>query len=109
MSLSTPKSCGKKGASKPKFREDKSLSSREAPSKTSSDQAFYTTAATMYGEDPVAAAAAVGWSEGVVTDVATSKKHPAEFTVLTKTIARSVSGGGSSFRDYPSIQAMGAG
>lgn len=109
MSTTTPKSCGKKGASKPKFREDKSLSSRETPSKIPSDQAFYTTAATMYGEDPIAAAAAVGWSEGVVTDAATSKKHPAEFTVLTKTVARSVSGGGSSFRDYPSIQAMGAG
>lgn len=109
MSLSTPKSCGKKGASKPKFREDKSLSSRETPSKTLSDQAFCTTAATVYGESPVAAAAAVGWSVGVATDVATSKKHPAEFTVLTKTVARSVSGGGSSFRDYPSIQAMGAG
>lgn len=109
MTLSTPKSCGKRGASKPEFREDKSLSSRETPSKTPSDQAFCTTAATVYGEDPVAAAAAVGWSEGVVTDTATSKKHPAEFTVLTKTVARSVSGGGSGFRDYPSIQAMGAG
>lgn len=109
MSLSTPKSCGKKGASKPEFREDKSLSSRETPFETPSDQAFLSTAATMYGEAPVAAAAAVGWSEGVVTDAATSKKHPAEFTVLTKTVARSVSGGGSSFRDYPSIQAMGAG
>ncbi|WP_299061542.1 hypothetical protein [uncultured Actinomyces sp.] len=63
----------------------------------------------MYGESPIAAAAAVGWSEGIVTDAATSKKHPAEFTVLTKTVARSVSGGGSDFRDYPSIQAMGAG
>ena len=109
MSLSTPKSCGKKDASKPKFREDKSLSSRETPSKTLSDQSFLSTAATVYGESPVAAAAAVGWSEGVVTDTATSKKHPAEFTVLTKTVARSVSGGGSGFRDYPSIQAMGAG
>lgn len=109
MSLSTPKSCGKRGASKHQFREDKTLSSREAPSKTPSDQAFYTTAATVYWEGPVAAAAAVGWSVGVVTDAATSKKHPAEFTVLTKTVARSVSGGGSSFRDYPSIQAMGAG
>lgn len=109
MSISTPKSCGKKGASKPKFREDKSLSSRETPFETPSDQAFCTTAATVYGEDPIAAAAAVGWSEGEVTDAATSKKHPAEFTVLTKTVARTVSGGGSSFRDYPSIQAMGAG
>lgn len=109
MSLSTPKSCGKRGASKPQFREDKSLSSRETPFEIPSDQAFLSTAATVYGESPIAAAAAVGWSEGIVTDAATSKKHPAEFTVLTKTVARSVSGGGSDFRDYPSIQAMGAG
>lgn len=90
--------------------EDKSLSSNEVVSQTPSDLGLLPTAATLYGENPVAAAAAVGWAVGVATDVATSKKHPAEFTVLTKTVARTVSGGGGSgFRDYPSIQAIGAG
>lgn len=91
------------------FREEKSLSSQNAPSKTPSDKGFLSTAANMYGEDPIAAAAAVGWSTSVVTDDATSRKYPAKFTVLTKTVARSVSGDGSSFRNYPSIQAMAAG
>ncbi|MST63965.1 DNA-directed DNA polymerase [Schaalia hyovaginalis] len=70
-------------------------------------------AAAPYGVDPVAAAAAsavaAGWATTEALDTATSKKHPAEFTVLTRSIVRSVSGAGSAFRDYPSIQAMGAG
>lgn len=93
-------------------RDDKALSSRGATSGTLGNEANRGVAAAAYGESPVAAAAAsavaAGWSVAEARDAATSRKHPAEFTVLTRTVARSVSGAGSSFRDYPSIQAMGA-
>ena len=91
MSSTTVKTREDRGAP----REDKGLSSRNPSPETLVYQANRSTAATVYGESPVAAAAAVGWSMGVATDVATSKKYPAEFTVLTKTVARTVSSGGS--------------
>lgn len=93
-------------------RDDKGFSSRRALPVFLEDETISRLAAPAYGETPVAAAAAsavaAGWAVGEARDTATSRKHPAEFTVLTRTVARSVSGAGSSFRDYPSIQAMGA-
>ncbi len=67
-------------------------------------------AAGAYGESPVAAAAADGWTIEYVTDSATSQKYPARFAVLTKTVDR-VGGTGStaSFGAYPSVAAMGTG
>lgn len=69
------------------------------------------TLALSAGGDAAAAAGAVaaGWAATAARDTATSRKHPAEFTVLTRTVARSVSGARSTFRDYLSIEAMGAG
>ncbi|MGP2496102.1 hypothetical protein ACTUM0_08480 [Schaalia turicensis] len=93
-------------------RDDKGFSSRGATSGTLGNEANRGLAAPSYGATPIAAAAAsalaAGWAVAEARDTATSRKHPAEFTVLTRTVARSVSGAGSSFRDYPSIQAMGA-
>ena len=65
-------------------------------------------AATAYGEDPVAAAAADGWAVDYVEDSATSKKHPARFAVLTKTIDRAARTAAGSFGSYPSVAAMGS-
>ncbi|MDC4232181.1 hypothetical protein M3T53_00415 [Actinomyces sp. B33] len=102
-----------RGAEEEHSRDDKALSSRSTPSIRLEDQANLGLAAAPYGVAPVAAAAAsavaASWSATEARDTATSKKHPAEFTVLTRTVARSVSGAGSTFRDYPSIEAMGAG
>lgn len=105
MSSTTVKTREDRGAP----REDKGLSSRNPSPETLVYQANRSTAAAPYGETPIAAAAAVGWAVGGASDVATSRKHPAEFTVLTKTVPRTVSGARSSFRDYPSIKAMGSG
>lgn len=94
-------------------RDDKAFSSRVTPSIRLEDEANRGLAARPYGGTPIAAAAAsavaAGWAASEAQDTATSKKHPAEFTVLTRSVARSVSGAGSTFRDYPSIRAMGAG
>lgn len=67
------------------------------------------TAAVTYGERPIAAAAAVGWKVEIVTDSATSRKHPAEFAVLTKTVERSSRNTAGNFRSYPSVAAMATG
>ncbi len=67
-------------------------------------------AATAYGEDPVAAAAADGWAVSYVSDSATSQKHPARFAVLTKTVDRADrSAAPADFGAYPSVAAMGSG
>lgn len=93
-------------------RDDKRFSSRGTTSGTFGNEPNRGLAAPAYGETPIvaatASAVAAGWSVAEARDTATSRKHPAEFTVLTRTVARSVSGAESSFRDYPSIQAMGA-
>lgn len=64
-------------------------------------------AAAAYGDGPVAAAAASGWTVTYINDSTTSKRYPARFAVLTKTVERirpnSVAG---TFGDYPSVQAM---
>lgn len=70
-------------------------------------------AAPPYGEQPPAAAAAddddlvgaAGWSRSVVTDSATSRRHPAEFEVLTRSIERGPRGA-AGFGQYPSVAAM---
>lgn len=60
--------------------------------------------------DPLACAAEAGWSISVVCDRATSQKFPAQFAVLTRTVARGdrcgLAGG---FGAYPSVRAMGSG
>lgn len=64
-------------------------------------------AADLQGGSPLAAAAADGWSVRYVEDSATSRKHPAQFAVLTKIVDRvhrdTASGG---FGSYPSVRAM---
>ncbi|WKD56900.1 hypothetical protein CAPI_01630 [Corynebacterium capitovis DSM 44611] len=67
------------------------------------------TAAVAYGDPPIEAAAAVGWEVEIVTDSATSKKYPARFAVLTKTVARSSRSTAGDFRSYPSVSAMSTG
>ena len=70
-------------------------------------------AAPPYGELPPAAAAAnagdlvgaAGWTRSVVTDSATSRKYPAEFEVLTRSVARGPRGA-AGFGRYPSVAAM---
>ncbi|MGG7654802.1 DNA-directed DNA polymerase [Kocuria rosea] len=70
-------------------------------------------AAPPYGEQPHDAAAAdarapvdaAGWSRTVVADSATSRKHPAEFEVLTHSIARGARGA-AGFGQYSSVAAM---
>src|SRR5690625_1560850 len=69
--------------------EDKGLSSSEIAQNPRSE----VLAAAPYGDAPVAAAAANGWRATVVEDTATSKKHPARFAVLTRTIDRARRGG----------------
>ncbi|WP_374064891.1 hypothetical protein ABMV07_03975 [Corynebacterium belfantii] len=76
---------------------------------TSKTAAQTATAAATYGERPIDAAAAVGWKVEIVTDSATSRKHPAEFAVLTKTVDRSSRSTAGSFRSYPSVSAMSTG
>ncbi|MFV8381061.1 DNA-directed DNA polymerase [Corynebacterium hindlerae] len=67
------------------------------------------TAAVVYGERPIDTAAAVGWRVEVVTDPATSRKYPAQFAVLTKTVERSSRSTAGNFRSYPSVSAMASG
>lgn len=70
-------------------------------------------AAPPYGGHPHDAAAAdardlvdaAGWSRTVVTDSATSRKHPAEFEILTRSVARGARGA-AGFGQYPSVAAM---
>lgn len=90
-------------------REDKGFSSRRALPVFLEDETISRLAARAYGACPVAAAAAAGWHHTVVQDVATSKKHPAEFDILTRTTDRVAVGVTGSFGDYPSIQAMAEG
>ena len=85
--------------------EDKGLSSSEIAQNPRSE----VLAATPYGESPVAAAAANGWRATVVEDTATSKKHPASFAVLTRTIDRARRSGTGGFGTYQSVAAMGSG
>lgn len=76
---------------------------------TSKTAAQTATAAATYGERPIDAAAVVGWKVEIVTDSATSRKHPAEFAVLTRTVDRSSRSTAGSFRSYPSVAAMATG
>ncbi|XBH22253.1 DNA-directed DNA polymerase [Jonesiaceae bacterium BS-20] len=70
-------------------------------------------AAPSYGEQPPSAAAAnasetvddAGWSRSIVTDTATSRKHPAVFEVLTRSIQRDPRSA-AGFGRYPSVVAM---
>lgn len=67
-------------------------------------------AAVYYGESPSAAAAATGWCVEFVKDSTTSLKHPAEFMVLTKTVARCDKPGNvGDFGCYTSVQGMRSG
>lgn len=66
-------------------------------------------AATRYGEGPIAAAAANGWHVDLSTDTATSRKHPAQFAVLTKTIERTATRAAGGFGSYPSVERMRSG
>lgn len=66
-------------------------------------------AAPPYGEGPVAAAAANGWQVSQVADTATSRKHPASFAVLTKTVERTASRATGGFGSYPSVRGMRSG
>src|SRR5699024_4138995 len=85
-------------------RDDKALSSREIAQNPRSE----VLAATPYGEAPVAAAAN-GWRATGVEDTATSKKHPARFAVLTRTIDRARRSGTGGCGTYQSVAAMGSG
>ncbi|RAV34783.1 DNA-directed DNA polymerase [Corynebacterium heidelbergense] len=66
-------------------------------------------AALPYGEGPIAAAAASGWRVGRVVDTATSRKHPASFVVLTKTVYRTATRAAGGFGSYPSVRGMRSG
>ncbi len=86
----------RKDAVRVSVRDDKAFSSRRTTSGTLGNEPNRGLAAAAYGVGPVAAAAAsavvAGWVVGEARDTATSRKHPAEFTVLTRTVARSVFG-----------------
>lgn len=66
-------------------------------------------AAPPYGEGPIAAAAANGWQVSQVADTATSRKHPASFVVLTKTVERTATRAAGGFGSYPSVRGMRSG
>lgn len=66
-------------------------------------------AALPYGEGPIAAAAACGWQVSQVADTATSRKHPASFVVLTKTVERTATRATGGFGSYPSVRGMRSG
>lgn len=66
-------------------------------------------AATPYGEGPIAAAAASGWRVSRVADTSTSRKHPASFVVLTKTVERTATRAAGGFGSYPSVERMRSG
>ena len=66
-------------------------------------------AAPPYGEGPIAAAAANGWQVSQVADTATSRKHPASFVVLTKTVERTATRATGGFGSYPSVRGMRSG
>lgn len=61
-----------------------------------------------YKEGPIAAAAN-GWQVSRVADTATSRKHPASFVVLTKTVERTATRATGGFGSYPSVQGMRSG
>lgn len=66
-------------------------------------------AAPPYGEGPIAAAAANGWQVSQVADTTTSRKHPASFVVLTKTVERTATRATGGFGSYPSVRGMRSG
>ncbi|MCT2995278.1 DNA-directed DNA polymerase [Propionibacterium freudenreichii] len=66
-------------------------------------------AALPYGEGPIAAAAANGWQVSRVADTATSRKHPARFVVLTKSVERTATRAAGGFGSYPSVEGMRSG
>lgn len=66
-------------------------------------------AAPPNGEGPIAAAAANGWQVSQVADTATSRKHPASFVVLTKTVERTATRATGGFGSYPSVRGMRSG
>lgn len=66
-------------------------------------------AAPPYGDGPIAAAAANGWQVRQVADTATSRKHPASFVVLTKTVERTATRATGGFGSYPSVRGMRSG
>lgn len=66
-------------------------------------------AALAYGEGPIAAAAADGWHVERVGDASTSRKYPARFFVLTKTVERTATRTTGGFGSYPSVVGMRSG
>lgn len=66
-------------------------------------------AAPPYGEGPIAAVAAGGWQVSQATDSTTSRKHPASFAVMTKTVERTATRATGGFSSYPSVQGMRSG
>ena len=65
-------------------------------------------AAPCYGEGSIAAAAS-GWQVSQVADTATSRKHPASFVVLAKTVERTATRARGGFGSYPSVRGMRSG
>ena len=93
-------------ASKDTLASQKDVIGTREEDKTSSQRPL---AATPYGEGPIAAAAANGWQVSRVADTATSRKHPASFVVLTKTVERTATRATGGFGSYPSVQGMRSG